>query len=184
MYKENDISIPKEIAGLLLSAIISATLLLKSPTCTQEDVDAAHELSDIAGVDLDTYGLAMLKSGTDLAGKSVAELISMDSKEFTMGGKKVEIAQINVVDVEEVFAHLNELKSEISNVINEKDLALFLLVVTDILDNDSEILALGNDQDYVEEAFGIKLDSNRAFLKGVVSRKKQIVTELTHTFDK
>ncbi len=184
MYKENDVIISKEIAGLLLSAIVSDTLLLKSPTCTQEDIDAAHELSDIAGVDMDTYGLAMLKAGTDLAGKPVSELISMDSKEFTMGGKKVEIAQINVVDVEEVFVHLNELESEISSVIKEKDLALFLLVVTDILDNDSEILALGNDKDNVEEAFGIKLDSNRAFLKGVVSRKKQIVTELTSTFDK
>lgn len=184
MYKENDISIPKEIAGLLLSAIISDTLLLKSPTCTQEDVDAAHELSDIAGVGLDTYGLAMLKAGTDLAGKPVSELISMDSKEFTMGGKKVEIAQINVVDVEEVFVHLNELKSEISRVIKEKDLALFLLVVTDILANDSEIYALGKDQEQVEDAFGIKLASNRAFLKGVVSRKKQIVTELTNSFEK
>ncbi|HLQ97848.1 MAG TPA: manganese-dependent inorganic pyrophosphatase [Candidatus Dormibacteraeota bacterium] len=184
MYKENDISIPKEIAGLLLSAIISDTLLLKSPTCTQEDVDAAHELSDIAGVDLETYGLAMLKAGTDLAGKPVSELISMDSKEFTMGGKKVEIAQINVVDVEEVFVHLNELKTEISRVIKEKDLALFLLVVTDILANDSDIYALGNDQDQVEDAFGIKLSSNRAFLEGVVSRKKQIVTELTNSFEK
>lgn len=184
MYHENNITIPKEIAGLLLSAIISDTLLLKSPTCTQEDVEAAHELSDIAGVDMETYGLAMLKAGTDLAGKPVSELISMDAKEFTMGGKKVEIAQINVVDVEEVFVHLNELESEISRVIQEKDLALFLLVVTDILANDSEIYALGNDQDNVEEAFGINLASNRAFLKGVVSRKKQIVTELTTTFEK
>src|SRR5699024_4821866 len=84
MFKENNITISKEVARLLLSAIISDTLLLKSPTCTQEDIDAAHELSNIAGVDMNTYGLAMLKSGTDLAGKSVAELISMDSKEFTM----------------------------------------------------------------------------------------------------
>src|SRR5690625_2113406 len=184
MYKENDLTIPKEIAGLLLSAIISDTLLLKSPTCTQEDVDAAHELSDIAGVEMDTYGLAMLKAGTDIAGKPVSELISMDSKEFTMGGKKVEIAQINVVDVEEVFVHLDELKSEISRVIEEKDLALFLLVVTDILANDSEIYALGNDQEQVEEEFGIKLDRNRAFIKGVVSCKKQIDNEFTISFEK
>lgn len=184
MYKENDVTVSKEIAGLLLSAIISDTLLLKSPTCTEEDVDAANELSSIAGVDMDTYGLEMLKAGTDLAGKPISELISMDSKEFTMGGKKVEIAQINVVDIEEVFVNLKEFETEISSVIKEKDLALFLLVVTDILENDSEILALGNDKDHVEEAFEIKLDSNRAFLKGVVSRKKQIVTELTSAFDK
>src|SRR5690625_2458536 len=163
MYKENDVTVSKEIAGLLLSAIISDTLLLKSPTCTEEDVDAANELSSIAGVDMDTYGLEMLKAGTDLAGKPISELISMDSKEFTMGGKKVEIAQINVVDIEEVFVNLKEFETEIYSVIKEKDLALFLLVVTDILENDSEILALGNDKDHVEEAFEIKLDSNRAF---------------------
>src|SRR5690625_3020043 len=151
---------------------------------SQEDVDAAHELSDIAGVDLETYGLAMLKAGTDLAGKPVAELISMDSKEFTMGGKKVESAQINVVDVEEVFVHLNELKTEISCVIKEKDIALFLLVVTDILANVSVIYTLGNDQDQVENAFRIKISSNMAFLEGVASRKKQIVTELTNSFEK
>lgn len=183
MYKENDITISKDIAGLLLSAIISDTLLLKSPTCTSEDIEAAHELSNIAGVDIDVYGLDMLKAGTDLAGKPVAELIGMDAKEFTMGGKKVEIAQINVVDAEEVYIHLDELESEITRVIDEKDLALFLLVVTDILENDSEILALGNEKGHVESAFGIELAQNRAFLKGVVSRKKQIVTPLTNKFN-
>lgn len=182
IYKENDIVISKEIAGLLLSAIISDTLLLKSPTCVKEDIDAAHELAEIAGVNMDIYGLEMLKAGTDLDGKPVAELISMDSKEFTMGGEKVEIAQINVIDINEVYANQRALESEIAGVINEKGLALFLLVVTDILDNDSEILALGNGKEHVEKAFDVTLDNNRAFLKGVVSRKKQIVTELTNTF--
>lgn len=183
MYHENDIDISKEVAGLLLSAIISDTLLLKSPTCTKEDVDAADELSSIAGVNINVYGLDMLKAGTDLAGKPVAELIGMDSKEFVMGDAKVEIAQINVVDAEEVYVHLDELKTEINRVIKEKDLSLFLLVVTDILENDSEILALGNGIEHVERAFGIELAQNRAFLKGVVSRKKQIVTPLTNAFD-
>jgi len=183
MYKENNVVVSKEIAGLLLSAIISDSLLLKSPTCTKEDVDAAKELASIAGVNMGVYGLDMLKAGTDLAGKPVAELIGMDSKEFIMGGKKVEIAQINVVDAEEVYGQFNELNAEISRVIAEKDLALFLLVVTDILENDSEILALGNEKAHVERAFGIELDNNRAFLEGVVSRKKQIVTPLTSTFD-
>ena len=182
MYKENNIDIPKEIAGLLLSAIISDLLLLKSPTCTKEDVDAAHELTEITGVNMETYGLDMLRKGADLNGKTIAELLSMDSKEFSMGGKRVEIAQINTVDINGVYKDQLQIESEIFKVIGDKDLDLFLFVVTDILNNDSEVLALGNAKQNVEAAFGTRLDNNRAILRGVVSRKKQIVTKLTNTF--
>lgn len=182
IYQENDLSISQKNAGLLLSAIISDTLLLKSPTCVQEDVEAAHELAKIAGVNLEEYGLAMLKAGTNLEGKPASELISMDSKEFIMGEKKVEIAQINVIDINEVYENQSVLEAEMASVINEKGLTLFLLVVTDILNNNSEVLAVGDGKMHVEEAFNIQLDNNRAFLKGVVSRKKQIVTTLTDTF--
>lgn len=182
IYNEKGLTISKENAGLLLSAIVSDTLLFKSPTCMKEDIEAAEKLAEIANVNLEEYGLAMLKAGTNLEGQSTAELISMDSKEFTMGEEKVEIAQINVVDIHEVYRNQEALESEIAGVINEKGLALFLLVVTDILNNDSEILAVGNGKTNVEEAFDVQLDNNRAFLKGVVSRKKQIVTTLTNTF--
>lgn len=182
MYKENEIAIPENIAGLLLSAIISDTLLLKSPTCTKEDVEAAHELSQIAGVNLEEYGLDMLKAGTDLEGKSAAELIALDSKEFTMGGEKVEIAQINVVNTEDVYENQAAIEEAMQKTIEEKNLSLFLLVVTDILNNDSEVLALGNASGNVEKAFGASLSHNRALLKGVVSRKKQVVTKLTDAF--
>ena len=182
MYKENNVVVPKEIAGLLLSAILSDLLLLKSPTCTEEDINAAHELTEIASVDMEKYGFEMLRAGADLTGKTPAELLSLDSKEFTMGGEKVEIAQINAVDTNEVYKNQAEFENEINNVIKDKDLALFLFVVTDIINNDSEIIALGNAQLNVEIAFGIKLTNNRALLKGVVSRKKQIVSKLTNTF--
>lgn len=184
MYKENQVDLPENIAGLLLSAIISDSLLLKSPTCTDEDVEAAHDLARIAGVNLEEYGLEMLKAGADLSDKAASELISLDAKEFSMHGAKVEIAQVNTVDVEATYAIKPELEAEINKVIEEKGLDLFLFVVTDILNNDSDALALGRAADKVESAFHTNLNDNRAFLKGVVSRKKQIVTNLTDAFAK
>ncbi|WP_233880385.1 manganese-dependent inorganic pyrophosphatase [Virgibacillus halodenitrificans] len=185
MYKENGVPVSKEIAGLLLSAIISDSLLLKSPTCTKEDVDAAYELAEIAGVNLETYGLEMLQAGADLSDKTVTELLTMDAKEFSMGDAKVEIAQVNAVDTSKIYAFQDDINPEIAQIIKDKDLDLFLFVVTDILNNDSEVLALGDGKEKVESAFGVELDhNNRALLKGVVSRKKQIVTALTEEFTK
>ncbi|MGX4670277.1 manganese-dependent inorganic pyrophosphatase [Cerasibacillus sp. JNUCC 74] len=185
IYKENGIEVPKKIAGLLVSAIISDSLLFKSPTCTKEDIDAAHELGKIAGIDVEKYGLEMLKAGADLSDKPVSELITMDAKEFSMGNAKVEIAQVNAVDTEKIYQQQAEIEKEITNHIQKKDLDLFLFVVTDILNNDSEVLALGNGKSKMENAFGINLDErSRALLKGVVSRKKQIVTALTDAYEK
>jgi manganese-dependent inorganic pyrophosphatase len=185
MYKENQVDLPKEIAGLMLSAIVSDTLLLKSPTCTQEDVDAAHELAEIAGVDLEAYGLDMLKAGADMSDKSAYDLVTMDAKEFSMGNAKVEIAQVNTVDASIIYENQAEIEAEIEKLAEQKDLNLFLFVVTDILNNDSEVLAVGEDQNKVESAFNVELDDKkRALLKGVVSRKKQIVTALTEQFTK
>ncbi|MFC7370266.1 manganese-dependent inorganic pyrophosphatase [Fictibacillus iocasae] len=179
IYKEKGIQVKKEIAGLMLSAIISDSLLFKSPTCTDEDVQAARELAEIAGVDAESYGLEMLKAGADLSGKSVEELISLDAKEFNVGSTKVEIAQVNAVDVNDILSRQSDLESSINKVVEEKGLDLFLFVVTDILNSDSVGLALGAKADAVEKAYDVKLENNTALLKGVVSRKKQIVPVLT-----
>ncbi|MBJ7895287.1 manganese-dependent inorganic pyrophosphatase [Bacillus atrophaeus] len=179
LYKENNVTIEKEIAGLMLSAIISDSLLFKSPTCTEQDVAAAKELAEIAGVDAEEYGLNMLKAGADLSKKTVEELITIDAKEFNLGGKKVEIAQVNTVDIEDVKKRQPELEAALSKVIAEKNLDLFLLVITDILENDSLALAIGDQTDKVEKAFNVTLENNTALLKGVVSRKKQVVPVLT-----
>ncbi|CAH2712873.1 Manganese-dependent inorganic pyrophosphatase [Neobacillus rhizosphaerae] len=184
MYKENGKEIKPEIAGLMLSAIISDSLLFKSPTCTAEDVAAARELAEIASVDADMYGLEMLKAGADLSDKTVEQLISLDAKEFEMGSSKVEIAQVNAVDTNDVLARQAELEAVISNVIEKKNLDLFLFVVTDILTNDSIGLALGRKTSAVEKAYNVTLSNNTAVLKGVVSRKKQIVPVLTDIFNK
>ncbi|WP_273852158.1 manganese-dependent inorganic pyrophosphatase [Guptibacillus spartinae] len=182
LYKEKNVQMDKKIAGLMLSAIISDSLLFKSPTCTEEDIAAARELAEIAGVDAETYGLEMLKAGADMSSKTPAELISLDAKEFGMGSSKVEVAQVNVVDTLDVLARQDVVEEEMRKTIEAKELDLFLLVVTDILTNNSTVLALGKQAGQVEKAFNVTLMENMAVLEGVVSRKKQIVPVLTETF--
>jgi manganese-dependent inorganic pyrophosphatase len=184
MYKENGVTITREMAGLMLSAIISDSLLFKSPTCTEQDVEAARELAKIAEVNGESYGLAMLKAGADLSEKTISELISLDAKEFQMGNYKVEIAQVNAVDTNDVIARQAELEAALNKIIADKGLDLFVFVVTDILNNDSVAIALGGVAHAVEQAYDVKLVDNKAELKGVVSRKLQIVPILTDILNK
>lgn len=179
MYKESDVKIKPEIAGLMLSAIISDTLLFKSPTCTDEDVKAAEALAEIANIDLQSYGLEMLKAGASTKDKTAEELLNIDAKSFAMGEHEVRVAQVNTVDIDEVLARQDELEQAINAETAQEGYALFVLVVTDILNSNSKVLALGQQQPAVEKAFNVALDQNTALLEGVVSRKKQVVPQLT-----
>ena len=179
LFKENGLAPSKETAGLMLSAIISDTLLFKSPTCTQCDAKAGKELAEIAGVDLKEYGLEMLKAGTALGDKSEAELLNMDMKIFEIDGEKIGVAQVNTVNEAEVLERKEKLLAEIDNIIANEGLKFFMLAITNILTNDSTALVSGNGNDVIEKAFGEKVDSNLVILKGVVSRKKQIIPPLT-----
>ena len=179
LFKENNLVPSKETAGLMLSAIISDTLLFKSPTCTECDVKAGKELSEIAGVNTDEYGLEMLKAGTALGDKSEAELLNMDMKIFEIDGSKIGVAQVNTVNEAEVLERKEKLLSEIDNIITKEGLKFFMFAITNILSNDSVALVSGDGNDIIEKAFGEKVDSNLVTLKGVVSRKKQIIPPLT-----
>lgn len=179
LFKENGLTPSKETAGLMLSAIISDTLLFKSPTCTQCDAKAGKKLAEIAGVDLKEYGLEMLKAGTALGDKSEAELLNMDMKIFEIDGTKIGVAQVNTVNEAEVLERKEKLLAEIDNIIAKEGLKFFMLAITNILTNDSAALISGDGNDVVEKAFGEKVDSNLVTLKGVVSRKKQIIPPLT-----
>ena len=179
LFKENSLTPSKETAGLMLSAIISDTLLFKSPTCTQCDAKAGKELAEIAGVDLKEYGLEMLKAGTALGDKSEAELLNMDMKIFEIDGEKIGVAQVNTVNEAEVLERKEKLLAEIDNIIAKDGLKFFMLAITNILTNDSTALVSGDGNDVIEKAFGEKVDSNLVTLKGVVSRKKQIIPPLT-----
>ena len=174
-FKASGIKIEKTEAILMASAIISDTLLLKSPTTTDHDRKALEELGKIAGINIEEYGLEMLKAGTDLDDFSAEELINLDAKNLDKDGTKFVIAQVNTVSIEDVLKRQNELEEAMKNAIAEKGLSLFVLAITDILNSNSEIIALGTKTDAVEKAFDKKLENNRAFLEGVVSRKKQLL---------
>ena len=175
MYEQEKIEIEPKIAGLMLSAIISDTLLFKSPTCTKLDVEVGNKLAEIANVDVNQYGLDMLKAGTDLSDFSPAKLINIDSKPFSTNGVKYQVAQVNTASIEEVLKSKLEIEQAMEEFIKENAEDLFVLLITDILENNSQILVAGSRKDIVEKAFEIKLEDNMAFLPGVVSRKKQVV---------
>lgn len=184
LYKEHGVEIAADMAGLMLSAIISDSLLFKSPTCTDEDIKAAKELAEIAGVDAEAYGLEMLKAGADLSQKTIEELISLDSKEFAMGDYRVEIAQVNTVDANDVLNRKEEVEAAITNTVAAKNLDLFVFAITNILTNDSEAIVVGPKPELFEQAFNVTLQNGLATLPGVVSRKKQIVPVLTEAATK
>ncbi|KRM11559.1 manganese-dependent inorganic pyrophosphatase [Paucilactobacillus suebicus] len=184
LFDQNNIEIPAKLAGLMLSAIISDTLLLKSPTTTPEDETVVKELAKIAGVDYESYGLDMLKAGTDLDSKSDLELVDGDAKSFELGGKQVRVGQVNTVDLADVFSRQSGLEDVMKSESEAKGYDIFLLLATNILDSNSELLVVGEPKDKVEQAFGKKLnDDNRMLLPGVVSRKKQVVPPLTDAFE-
>ena len=179
LFKEHGVEVPANIAGLMLSAIVSDTLLFKSPTCTEQDVKAGAELAEIAGVDAAKYGLDMLKAGADLSDKSLEDLLSLDAKEFEFGSYKAVVAQVNAVDIEDVLGRQEELEALLNKNVAENGLDLFFFVVTDILNNDSTAVAIGQVADASASSFGAEIVNGRIVLPGVVSRKKQIVPVLT-----
>lgn len=185
MFDEQGIEIPEKLAGLMLSAIISDTLLLKSPTTTDKDRAAVEALAKIAGVDYKEYGLAMLKAGTNIADKSEDELIDVDAKSFNLNGNNVRVAQINVVDLPEALERKDAFLKAMEKSSKENGYDMFMLLITNVLDSDSEVLVVGSDENKAtfEKAFGKKLSDSEVKLPGVVSRKKQVVPPLTDAFE-
>ena len=184
LYRYNDVEIPKNIAGIMLSAIISDTLLLKSPTTTDKDKKAVEALAEIAGVDYQSYGLEELKAGTNIADKSEEELIDLDAKSFELNGQTARVAQINVVDLPEAMERKDSFLKAMEDVSEAENYDLFMLLITNVLDSDSKALVVGNDNAKAafEKAFGKVVDSE-IDLPGVVSRKKQVVPQLTEAFE-
>ena len=173
MYKENNVEVPYEIAGLLLSAILSDTLIFKSPTTTELDKEAALALAEIAKVDYEKYGMEMFKAGTSLEGFSIEEIVNMDFKEFDMSGKRVGIGQVMTLDIDAVLSK----KEEFLNYINATEYDMLVLAVTDIINEGSYLIYKGEDK-VISEAFGVDATQG-VFAEGVVSRKKQLVPNLT-----
>jgi len=183
LFRNNNVEIPSEIAGLMLSAIISDTLLFKSPTCTPEDVKTAEVLAKLAGVDIQTYGLALLKAGTDLSGFTAEQLVNLDAKQVTLADKiKAKICQVNTADIDEVMVRKEEIEKAL---LSEKDslgLDFVILLITDIINSNSQAITFGNNE-LVEKSYNVKVENNTAFLPGIDSRKKQVIPILTQNVD-
>ena len=182
MYKDNDITITKEIAGLMLSAIISDTVLLRSQTTTQRDVKTANKLAKIAGVNLEEYGKMLLKKGTEISDISDHDLVFQDSKEFPVGNEKIQISQINSYDTKEPLDRKEGIKKVMKEFMDKnKDIVLFVFDILDIYNMDSYAIVLGPRKKAVENAYHVEIgEDDVVFLKKVASRKKQLYPDIAH----
>lgn len=166
--------IERKEAILMLSAIISDTLLLKSPTTTENDKIAVKELAKIAEIDEEKYGLDMLKAGTDLSDYTEEELINIDSKNSEANGVNMQVAQINTASIDDVLKKQEKIELAMQNFIDKNNIDIFMLLITDIINSNSEAIVLGSKAEIAKKAFGMEIENNRMFLEGVVSRKKQV----------
>jgi manganese-dependent inorganic pyrophosphatase len=180
VYKKD---IPANVAGLMLSAILSDTVMFKSPTCTQADKDAVEALAAIAGVtDIQGWFMEMAKAKGSVAGVPVRELVFRDYKDFTMSGKNVGIGQLELVSLELVASRKDELYDDIAKLKAEGNRHSVFLMLTDIMQEGTELLAVTDDPSVVEKAFGVKLEGKSCWLPKVMSRKKQMVPPLEKAF--
>lgn len=182
MFIEEKVSIPKNIAGIMLSAILSDTLLLTSPTTTEDDRFVAVKLANIAKVDIDTYGTEMLKAASSIAGKSVEELIKMDFKSFVVGSKNLGIGQIMTMDFDTVKEKIDEFVNKLNEMANT-NYSNVVIFVTDIIKNGSYVIYDEKSEDIIADSFGIKNIHQGVFLPKLVSRKKQILPSILNTID-
>ena len=183
LYKENRVSIPKNIAGLMLSGILSDTLILRSPTTTEYDRVAVEVLSKIAKVDYKEYGHNMLKAGSSLAGMTKEQVLYKDYKSYNIGNQKMGLGQVITMDIKEVLNEKDEY-IKLLNTVSESSNYLFVcLFVTDILENGTYVLYSDRAKEVLESAFGIKDIKQGHFLKGIVSRKKQILPVLMNDME-
>ena len=183
MFHENNVEIPKNIAGLLLSAILSDTLMFRSPTCTEVDKNAAADLSSIAEVDIETFATDMFTAGSNLKGKSPEEIFYQDYKKFDLGGKEIGVGQINSLDKSEQAVIKDKLMTYLDKAYKDHKLDMIFFMLTNIMDESTEVIYCGSGADKIlEEAFNVKVENDSAILKGVVSRKKQFIPRITSAF--
>ena len=179
MYEESGVKITPTIAGLLCAAIISDTLLFRSPTCTKVDEKAAKKLSKIAGIDMEQMAGEMFKAGSNLQGKTADEICFQDFKQFTVNDTVFGVGQINSMNKEELAEIREIIEPHLPKVLEEQNLQMIYFMLTDILDESTELICCGNNaKEYIIDAFDLKGGTDKIILKGVVSRKKQLIPTL------
>jgi manganese-dependent inorganic pyrophosphatase len=183
MYKYLGVEIPKDIAGIMLCAILSDTVIFKSATCTDEDKAVCAELSEICGEsNLEALGIEMFKVKSAVEGTPIRELVFRDYKDFNMSGKGVGVGQLELVDLSIVDGIKAKLEKDIRDLKAEKGHHSVLLMLTDIMKEGTELLVASDDESVIEKAFGVAPKDGKAWLPGIMSRKKQIVPDLEKAF--
>jgi manganese-dependent inorganic pyrophosphatase len=179
IYFERNVEMPKDIAGLLMSGILSDTLIFKSPTCTPIDIEMCHKLAVIAGIeDIKAYGHEMQRAATKLDGRSSSDIFNSDFKEFKMDDLKVGISQMNTLDIAGFSSNKEDMLNYMNTKLNNEKYDILLLLLTDIIDEGSLFVAVGMT-DVIEGSFNITFDNNEVYVPGILSRKKQVVPVLT-----
>ena len=178
MYKENNVEIPKEIAGIMLSGLLSDTLCLQSPTTTEIDKKVAEDLSLIAGVDYEKYALDMFKAGTSLEGLTKEEVIKSDFKSFPIGDEKMAIGQVFTLDVDRIFDELDTYIKKLEEINNKEGYKFIIIAITDILKNGSYLIFTENAKSVLESIYKLDDIKQGYYVDGLVSRKKQILPSI------
>lgn len=182
-FLESEVAIPPNIAGALLSAIISDTLLFKSPTCTPTDTKLAKQLARIANVDLVALGKDMFKAGTSLKGKSVDQIFYQDYKRFTIGNRQIGVAQVNTMDIEGFGEYRDAMLEYMQKQTDAQHLDAALLLLTDVINAGSQLYVAGPKAEIAARAFNVELHQQTAYLPGIISRKKQVVPAITNAVE-
>jgi len=184
MYQQNNIPIPKEIAGLMMAAILSDTVLFKSPTCTEKDKEMVAMLSQICGEDPQKFGMDMLKAKSDIGTKSAEDILMGDFKKFDFAGVKAGVGQIEVMDLTDLGPKREALLAEMKKKVEAEKLDMIVLMLTDVMKEASDLLFYGNDKAALgfEKAFGGKIANNSIYKEKCLSRKKQVIPPLESAF--
>ena len=183
MYKENNVSISREMAGLMLSGILSDTLVLTSPTTTDLDREVVNDLANIVNIDYKKYGFDMIKAGTSLKGKTKDEILHTDFKVYSIDHKNVGLAQIFTTNIDEVEEDLQEYIDLLNTTSEEDNLYFVALFVTDIINNGSYVIYSNRGETIIKNSFGLNEIKELSFLPGIVSRKKQVVPEIINDME-
>ena len=184
LYEEQGIKIPKNIAGVMLSGIISDTLLLASPTTTELDKMVANKLSKIAKLDLKKYGLELLKSGVSIDGMTITDVIYKDFKSYNINDNKFAIGQVFTTDFNDYKKNIDDYILELDNISKSNNYKVCALFITNIITNDSYIIYNTKGSNYLEDAFNIEQLKEGYLIKNIVSRKKQIVPPIMNVLEK
>ena len=183
MYFDAGITPSKKMAGIMCSAILSDTLKFKSPTCTYLDKVTAEKLAEIANLEIESYAMQMFKEGSTLKGKTPEEILNTDFKEFVFDKNRIGIGQVYTIDIESAKEMRESTLSYMSTICKDRNYGLIVLLITDILNQGSELLFVGSLKDIIGKAFEIQPNENSVYLPGVVSRKKQVIPNIINALE-